>query len=409
MTDFHLYYCTMKNTEFTFFSFALRNVLRKPLRTVILIIAISLLVSALIFILSFIQRVDSGIRTTAERLGADILIVPTGSRGAAEDVLLENRSRAFYMDRGLLGKVRERKGIETLTYQTYLITLAGLCCDVPESVVIAFNQDTDFVIKPWLSKKLNGRLQHGEAIVGSESAFNIGLGLTDVNTMLFGNIFKMVGVLDKTGTGLDNAIFIDEDNIEEILRNGKSDLKPGQISIIFARVEKGADSRKIADDIEDSIIEVDAVTRRDIGRNLLTALRDFNQIFLVTVILTSLLSVFLVWAIFSAIANERAREVGIMRAIGANASQVVQLFLVEVVIIGAVGSCIGIASGTALSLFLTKHFAIMKNISTEISMVHRAVIALVSFAAGTGICIAGSLFPIHRLKRLEPLMTIKEE
>jgi len=75
--------------EFTLFSLAIKNLKRKPLRTGILVVAIALLVSVLVFALSFVRRVDSSIKITSHRLGADLLIVPTGSRGAAEDVLLE--------------------------------------------------------------------------------------------------------------------------------------------------------------------------------------------------------------------------------------------------------------------------------------------------------------------------------
>jgi hypothetical protein len=119
-------------------------------------------------------------------------------------------------------------------------------------LAVAFNQDTDFVIGPWLSKSLHRRLQKGEAIVGSESAFNIDIGLTEVDTVLFGNMFKMVGILEKTGTGLDTAIFIDEENIADILKNGKADLKPGQTSVIFAKVRKGTDPYLVAGKIEDA-------------------------------------------------------------------------------------------------------------------------------------------------------------
>ena len=92
-----------------------------------------------------------------------------------------------------------------MTPQTYLVTIGGACCDVPETMVVAFDQDSDFVIRPWLSGKLGRKLGKGEAIVGSESALNIGLGLTDVDAVLLGNVFRMVGVLERTGTGLDTA------------------------------------------------------------------------------------------------------------------------------------------------------------------------------------------------------------
>ncbi|MBA4372683.1 MAG: hypothetical protein C0402_07435 [Thermodesulfovibrio sp.] len=395
--------------SFTFFSFATKNLRRKPLRTTVLILAIGLLVSALVFVLSFVRRVDSVIRIASDRLGADVIIVPSGSRGAAEDILLENRVKSFYMDKGIIERVKQVKGIEALTAQTYLVSITGQCCDVPDTVVVAFNQDTDFIIKPWLDKALKGRLHKGEAIVGSESALNISLGLTEVDSHLFGNLFKMKGTLEKTGTGLDTAIFIDESNIEDILVKGKSSLKPGQISIIFAKVKKGIDPSKVAGDIGDSIVEVNAVARKDIGRNILGTLKDLNRIFFVTVAMASILSIFLVWAVFSAIANERAWEIGIMRAIGARESHVSRLFMVEVLFIGLIGSVIGIVAGTTVSFFLAKHFMLLKNVSADLSLWERLTIALFSLAAGTGICTLGALSPIQRLRKMEPLLAIRKD
>lgn len=395
--------------EFTLFSLVLRNLKRKSFRTGVLVIAIGLLVASFIFVLSFVRRVDSSIKTASERLGSDLLIVPTGSRGAAEDVLLENKVRTFYMDKGIVERVKKIKGIGAVTYQTYLVTIAGSCCDVPETVVVAFNQDTDFVIKPWLSKELGRRLKRGEALVGSESAFNINIGLTEVDSVLFGNMFKMVGVLDKTGTGLDTAIFIDEENIEDIMKKGKADIKPGQISVIFAKVEKGQDPYLVAGEVEDTIVETDTVARRDIGKSLINTLRDFNRIFSITVALASILSIFLVWTVFSAIANERAREVGIMRAIGAKESHVVRIFFLEVLVISSIGGIVGIISGTVFSLSVAKSFIILKGLSTDLTVWERSAISVMSFLAGTGICMIGSLLPINRIKKMEPLLAIKEE
>ncbi len=395
--------------SFTLFSFATKNLKRKPSRTTVLILSIGLLVSALVFVLSFVRRVDSVIKVASDRLGADILIVPSGSRGAAEDVLLENRVKSFYMDRSVLDKIRRVRDIEDLTTQTYLVSIGGECCDVAETIVVAFNQDSDFIIKPWLSKSLGRRLKKGEAIVGNESAMNISVGLTDVDSHLFGNLFKMVGVLEKTGTGLDTAIFIDESNMDDILRKGKAKVKPGDISIIFAKVRSGADPTKVAGDITDSVMEVNAVARKDIGRGILSTLRDLNRIFFVTVAMASLLSIFLVWAVFSAIANERAWEVGIMRAIGARELHVSGLFLVEVLFIGGIGSIIGITVGTTISVFLAKHFMLLKNVSADLGVMERVIIALCSLAAGTGICVIGALSPIWRLKKMEPLLAIRKE
>ena len=280
---------------------------------------------------------------------------------------------------------------------------------MPDTVVVAFNQDTDFIIKPWLGKQLGTRLKKGEALVGSESAINISFGLTELDGVLFGNLFRMLGVLEKTGTGLDTAIFIDEANIENILTKGKSGLKPGQISIIFAKLKKGTDPAVVAGEIEDSFIEVDAVSRKDIGKNILGTLRDLNSIFFVTVMIASILSICLVWAVFSAIANERAWEIGIMRAIGAREYHVSRLFLTEVLFIGIIGSLLGVIPGTAVSFFLAKHFMLLKNVSADLGILERLIIAFLSLVAGTGICVLGAMSPVGRLKKMEPLLAIRKE
>lgn len=394
---------------FTLSTHAVRNLRRRPGRAAILILAIALLVAALVFALSFVRRVESSIRKTADRLGADLLVVPTGSRGAAEDVLLDHRVKSFYMDRSLLDRVRSVRGIERVTPQTYLVTVSGACCDVPETIVVAFDQESDFVVRPWLGQELRRRLQKGEALVGSESALNIGRGLTDVDAVLFGNLFKMTGVLEKTGTGLDTAVFVDERNIDDLIRKGKPKVGPGQISVIFARIEAGADPQEVAGRIEDSIIEVDVMARRDVGKKVLGALGDISRIFVAFIAVASLLAASLAWAVFSGVANERAREVGILRAIGATESHVTRLFLLEVILVGGIGSAAGVALGTALSLMPARGFDILRNLSGDLGAAERAGIAVVGLLVGTGICVVGALLPVRRTRRIEPFMVLKED
>jgi putative ABC transport system permease protein len=394
----------------TLFSFAFKNIKRKPLRTGILVFAIALLAAALVFSLSFVQRVNGSIRKSSERLGADLLVVPTNARGAAEEILLENRIKTFYMKRSILDRVRALPGVDKATEQVYLVTVAGICCSVPESMVIAFSQDTDFIIRPWLKEKIQRRLGKGEAVAGFDSAFNIRLGLIEMDSMLFGNVFRLVGSLEKTGTGYDTAVFIGMENMPAIIASGKvKDLQPDDISVILVKVEPGVDPASVAASVEDNIIEADAMARKDIGKNILSTLKDMSRIFTLMVVLASVFSFFLVWAIFTAIANERSKEVGIMRAIGAKESHILTLFFIEVLVIGIAGSLIGIAAGMGMSAVLSKGFTIVKQLSTELSVREQVVIAAVSFLGGTVICVLGALAPIQRLKKMEPLMVIKAE
>ena len=395
--------------QISFFSVALKNLKRKKFRTGVLIFAIALLVSLLIFAISFSVSVASSLKRASDRLGADLVVIPVGARGYAEEFLLESKNTSFYMPMSIIEKVRKIEGIKRLTYHTYLSTISGLCCDVPPTRIVAFEPKTDFIIKPWLQKAIGRELQVGEAIAGAITSENLGLGLLDVEATIFENRFKLVGVLEKTGTGLDNALFMTEENLKNIIASGKSPLKQGEISIIFTKLEKGYDPDYVGKVLEGEIPEVDVMARSDMGAKFITILADINKIFLLTTILASILTTFLVWAIFSAIANERSKEIGIMRALGAKESHIVHLYLIEVTVLGLLGSIMGALAGTHLSTLLADKFSLLKNISAGLTGGQQALIALVGLLVGTIICISGAMMPINRIKKLEPLLVIKEE
>ncbi len=402
--------------NFSYLSVALKNLKRNPFRTGVLILSIATLVSLLIFAAFFTTRVRSTVQKASDRLGADLLIVPVGARGFAEEFLLESKNKSFYMNRDLIDRVRQIDGIEAITEQTYLETISGICCDIARTQVVAFNQETDFIVRPWLQRSLGRPLKSGEAIAGFETNKNLGLQLLEVEKTLFNKKFRIVGVLDKTGTGLDNALFMTEEDLDQIIAGGNSPLKKGQISIIFAKIRKGLDPYHVGLDVEGKIIDVDVVARREMGGELLTKLGDINKIFLISSLMATVLTVLLVWAIFTAIANERTREIGIMRALGAKQSHIVRLFVLEVLTLGLLGSLIGMLLGTCIFVALTQSFAILKDLAGPtlsfetrlILQLKETAVIIGSMVVGTGICLAGALEPIHRLRKTEPLIAIKE-
>ena len=396
-------------TQISFFSVALKNLKRRPFRTGVLVFAIALLVSLLIFAISFTVSVASSLKKSSDRLGADLVVVPIGARGFAEEFLLESKNTSFYMPSSIIEKVEKIEGIETLTYHTYLSSISGLCCDIMPTRIVAYNPTNDFIINPWLQESLGRPLQLGEAIAGSGTSENLGLGLLDVEATIYNNRFSIVGALEETGTGLDNALFMTEENLKGIIESGKSPLKKGDISIIFTKLKKGFDPDYVGRVLEGEIPEVDVVARSDMGEKFLNTLADINKIFLLTTFLASVLTTFLVWAIFSAIANERSKEIGIMRALGAKESHIVHLYLVEVTVLGLLGSVIGVLAGTSLSAMLAGSFSLLKNIATGLTGGQQATIAIIGLLVGTAICITGAMMPINRIKKMEPLLVIKEE
>lgn len=386
---------------------AIKNLKRKSFRTAVLITSISLLVAILVFGSSFLLSISSTLEKAVNRLGADVLVVPIGARDYAEEVLLETKTKAFYMDKEIAERVKKIEGVDRMTYQTYLTTIFGLCCDIPPATVVSFNHDTDFIVNNWLNRSLGRKLEKGEAIIGYDAYENFGL-LDVSSSLLFGVKFKLVGVLEKTGTGLDNAIFMSDENIDDVISKGKSGLKPNDISVIFVKVKNGYDPLAVSRTIEGAIIEVDTIERNDMGQKILASLRDIKNIFLITILLAVMLSAFLAWTVFSAIVNERSREVGIMKAIGAKNADIVCMFILEITFLGLLGSLLGIILGTYLSLSLSHVFSLIKDMAATLTIMQRVEIGLLGVISGYGVCMIGSLSSIIRLKNLEPFSVIKE-
>lgn len=82
----------------------------------------------------------------------------------------------------------------------------------------------------------------------------------------------------------------------------------------------------------------------------------FDQTFAVTYVVRAIAVAVAVVGIFlsiTALVVERAREIGIFRALGASRAQVRNLFLAESALIGAIASVLGLASGSCLAMVLT--------------------------------------------------------
>ncbi|MDA8088153.1 MAG: ABC transporter permease [Nitrospiraceae bacterium] len=273
--------------------------------------------------------------------------------------------------------------------------------------MVAFNQNTDFIVGPWLKKAINRRLAPGEAILGHQAWINLGLLEMDKCT-LFGNSFKVVGILDKTGTGFDNCIFVSDENLPAMIKHGKAPLKPNQVSIIFVKAKPGYDPKQVATNIENRLFQVSVVPRSKMGKNILDTLRDVKTVFILTVLLCLALSALLTWAIFSAIINERTREIGVMRAIGAKTRHIVRAFVIEVFLLGVIGSTAGTGFGTYLAVSFSRIFVLFRDMPAGLSVAERCGIGLAGIAVGTGVCVLGAIAPIIKIRNMEPLTAMKE-
>ncbi|MCK9294345.1 MAG: ABC transporter permease [Desulfobulbaceae bacterium] len=384
---------------------AWKNVARKIFRNFVLALAVSLLVALLVFALLFTKAVREDIDAAAMRLGADIVIVPPEAKSMADEFILESLVKTFYMDETVFKTLVTLPDIAAGTYQIYLHTLDSGCCSIDEGQVIAIDPATDFVVTPWVQG--NKHLNAGEVFVGSYVYEYLGLIAT---AKLFGTGVDIVGHLEETGTGLDRGIFMRVEDLGKISKEAMGSYTPGKISIIFLKVREGADVDQVVARIRDINPRIGIMTRGSIGADVRNTLRDILRVFSITITISSVLAILLAWSTFTAMANERQREVGILRAIGARRHHIVQMFLGEAFIISFIGGLFGTVLGHALILYLADDFNLLTRLGAH-SILSQANILLsaLSMFSGIAVCLTGALAPVLRLAFMEPLLAIKEE
>jgi putative ABC transport system permease protein len=99
--------------------------------------------------------------------------------------------------------------------------------------------------------------------------------------------------------------------------------------------------------------------------------------------------------------TERTREIGLRLAIGALEGEVLLQFLIEAVVLSALGGVIGVVIATAASYGLSVYMAVPYAFDVYIN-----VLALV-FSAGIGVLFG--YFPARRAARLDPIEALRHE
>ena len=99
--------------------------------------------------------------------------------------------------------------------------------------------------------------------------------------------------------------------------------------------------------------------------------------------------------------TERTREIGVRLAVGAHGRDILTQFLIEAVVLSAMGGVIGIVAGIVAS----KVISMIKNWPTVISPLWMLIAFLVSAAVG----IFFGFYPAREASQLDPIDALRYE
>lgn len=339
------------------FLLAWRNATRRRSQTIITVLITALTVATFVLAHAIFTNLQEGMRLSATRLGADVIVLPHTVKADAFQTIFTGDPVNLYMPDKVLEDVRTVSDVQAATPQFFTQTLDQSCCSLAKSYrVVGYDPETDFVASPWLKYGNSNKTQteaqtKDDVILGARVESFLG-----AKAVILGTVFNEAGRLERTGTGMDDTIFLQIDVARNLAKNSPylKELWQGAppdhlVSSVLVKVREGANPTVVADQINNLDLGVNAVATGKVissARNQLNAVSSVLIWLWVALALTAALALI---GRFTALARERKRELGMLRAIGGQRYDAFAALLIEALLIVDAGGLVGSLAGVLLT------------------------------------------------------------
>ncbi|MFI1911621.1 ABC transporter permease [Nocardia sp. NPDC020380] len=254
--------------------------------------------------------------------------------------------------------------------------------------------------------------QPGEIAINKGGADRAGLHVGDKTTVLVpskGNIDVTVsGIYDiSSNTGGFIALEFDDTQARQLFTDGQH----------VAYVDIAAKPGVQADDLRDTLkkalpdykVQDGDQVRADMKAQLGNALKFINYFLLAFGSIALLVGTFIIYNTFSMLVAQRLRELALLRAIGASRGQISRSVVGESLIVGLIGSALGLAAGVGLAFGLSGVLNAFKLGLPTGTMQLEPRTVLVALGVGVVVTVASAYAPARRASRVPPVEAMREE
>ncbi|GGO88314.1 ABC transporter permease [Wenjunlia tyrosinilytica] len=121
-----------------------------------------------------------------------------------------------------------------------------------------------------------------------------------------------------------------------------------------------------------------------------------------------LVGIFLIVNTFSMLVAQRTREIGLMRAVGASRRQVNRSVLVEALLLGVVGSLLGIGAGVGLAIGLMKLMGSVGMHLDTSELTIKTATPVTGLALGVIVTVLAAYLPARRAGKVSPMAALRD-
>lgn len=378
-----------------------------------LIVGFIMVLAAFLMSTTLLSRsIKHSLEVGTKRLGADIVVVPAGNEIEAQTALLLGKPLSeAWMPAENVDRIAQVEGVAKVSPQLYLETLTGAaCCSAWDMFMIAFDPKTDFTVIPWLRKEVKelGLLDvvGGDWVIIPEATGEI---------LIYGVKVNLATKLEPTGMGLDKTMFLTFDTAHEIARQSVTtaarpmNIPEGKISAVQVKVKEDYSIDEVAKRIKERIPGTYPFASLELTRAIHRQTEGLFRMLFLGLTVVWVLAVVLSGLLFSLMVNERRREIGLLRAIGANRHFIFKLFLTESSVLGLGGGLIGVA----FALLFVYLFRLYLMLSAEVPLLIPPIPSILGFMLACLIialilALPALLYPAIRASRIDPAVAMRE-
>jgi len=317
-----------------FITLAVKNLLRRRGRTVLTVLGVAIAITVLFSLLSFNSGYERQLSGELDSMGIHMLAVPKGCPYEAASLIIHGGIIPKYLSNSDVAETKKIEGIEIaspmLLHQFYK--------DEKPHIVYGVNIEDMKRLKPYW--KVEGRFfsqnEDNTMVIGRNLAEKENLKVGDVVPLGRDEIpFTIVGILERTSTQDDEFHFLTLEVAQMIFD------KPDQITTIAIRVNDISRISEISNQLE-RIPDMQVVTMTQIMGTIMNLVGSAQTLLISVIIIAITISAVGIINTLLMSVNERTREFGMMKALGASSLDIGKLVVIETLLITTGGGILGL-------------------------------------------------------------------
>lgn len=401
------------------FKLALRNLAKKPLRTVLAIATVTVSITLLLSLLGFYFGYNKAMRDELNNFGVQMLAVPKGCPYSSTTLLLHGGVIPNKLPLGAIDKVKAIQHVKSAQG----IVMGTLELDGVQHIIYGISPGFEKLRPNW---KVQGKfpIAEGELVLGSTIAKKLGAEIGKKYTVIgiaqdkkqqeeLGTYppigqqvityktdpreLTVVGLLDQTGASEDNFFITNDSEARKVIDlNG--------YTAIAIELDDQAGSKEFVAIAVEGVNDAQPVTINQVA-NTVSGLIDSARSIMLSVVIVAILACAIVvagTALMGVI--ERSKEIGMMRTIGATPMQVGTSVGLEVVLLTLIGGIIGIVLTLVLQNPLSNLLRILIPNAPNTNLVSLPPdLLLLSIGIAVALGVLASIPPLISAVRAPPL------